>query len=108
MPLAGINRAQWLMLRGVLARARGDAGEAVKRHSEAAALLAQLPPAHPLRLRNALDLAIAQWLAQGAGDRTALAAARADYIQLWPAGSAWKEIPEARTATPAVWQRVVL
>ena len=108
VPLAGINRAQWLMLRGVLARAHGDAGEAVKRHSEAAALLAQLPPAHPLRLRNALDLAIAQWLAQGAGDRSALAAARADYIQLWPAGSAWKEIPEARTATPAVWQRVVL
>ncbi len=108
-PLVGTNRAQLLMLRGVLARQRGDARGAVALHTEAAVLFAaELPLAHPLRRRNALDLAIAQWLAQGAGDRTALQAARADYAQSWPPGSAWKEIPDAQTASLAVWQRVVL
>jgi tRNA A-37 threonylcarbamoyl transferase component Bud32 len=109
VPLAGVNRAQWLVLRGVIARQRGDARGAVALHAEAAALLAaDLPPAHPLRLRNALDLAIARWLALGAGDRAALAMARDDYVRGWPPGSAWKDVPDARSASAVDWQRVVL
>ena len=109
LQLAGINRAQRLALRGVLARQRGDATGAAALHAEADALFAaELPPDHPLRLRNALDLTVAQWLAGGAGDRSALAAARASYAQIWPAGSAWKQLPDAQAGTPAVWQRMVL
>ena len=109
IPLAGVNRAQWLMLRGVIARQRGDARSAVALHDEAAALLAaDLPVSHPLRLRNALDLAIARWLAQGAVDRRALATARDDYVRAWPPGSAWKDVPDANSASAADWQRVVL
>jgi len=109
VPLAGVNRAQWLMLRGVIARQHGDSRGAVALHAEAAALLAaELPATHPLRLRNALDLAIARWLALGAGDRAALAMARDDYVRGWPPGSAWKNVPDARSASAVDWQRVVL
>ncbi|MGM9479968.1 protein kinase domain-containing protein [Roseateles sp. NT4] len=109
LPLAGIHRAQVLVLQGVLARQSGDAGGAVALHTQAAALLAaELPRDHPLRLRTALELALAQWLAGGAGDRSALSAARADYVRAWPQGSAWKDVPDAQTATSAAWQRVVL
>ena len=109
LQLAGINRAQRLALHGVLARQRGDATGAAALHAEADALFAaELPPDHPLRLRNALDLTVAQWLAGGAGDRSALAAARANYAQIWPAGSAWKQLPDAQAGAPAVWQRMVL
>lgn len=108
-PLAGVDQGLALELKGVLARHAGDDAGAVARHAEAATLFAaELPPEHPLRLKNAFNLALARWLAGGAGDRSNLANAAAHCLQPWPADSAWRQIPDVHKADPAVWRRVVL
>jgi serine/threonine-protein kinase len=112
--LVPADLAQTLDLLGTLARRQGDAGTAVARHAEAAALLAAaLPAGHPLRARNAVLAAVAAFERDAPGpataaDRAALESAILRYLATLPAGSAWRQMPDARTAGPADWRNLVL
>ena len=112
LPLAGVDAAVTLDLQGTLARVTGNAPSAAMWHTQAAPLLAaELPPEHPLRLKNALNLALAHGLSAPGADSQALRAAAAAYQQAWPAGSAWRLLPDSRSVGPvdhAAWRRLVL
>lgn len=112
--LAAVDLAQALDLQGSLLRMRGDLPRAQGLHREAAALLGeQLPADHLLRLRNAVLSELATWLANtqagnADADRSALQQAVLRYRDALPATSAWRQLPDARTAAPAAWQLPVL
>jgi hypothetical protein len=108
-PLAPLDLAQTLDLLGILARVQGQPQQALARHAEAAALLeAGLPAGHPLRLRNALLSATAAWVAGAVPQPGALQDAAERYLASLPAASAWRHIPDARTADRSAWQAMVI
>lgn len=99
---AALELAQVLDLQGALARKRGAADEAVRRHAEAAARLAALPAEHPLRRRNRVEAARAAALRQpGPAADAALAAAVDPYLQELPADSGWQPLLKSLRAGPA-------
>jgi hypothetical protein len=112
--LATVDLAQALDLQGSLLRMRGDLARAQGLHREAGSLLGeQLPAEHLLRLRNAVLIELAAWLAhtqagQPDADRSALQQAVLRYRDALPATSAWRQLPDARTAAPAAWQQQML
>lgn len=97
-----VDLAQALDLLGAAARRAGDLPLAARRHAAAGELLARaLPPQHPLRLRNAVDQALAAASGPGA-DRGALAAAVRPYLDWLPPDSGWRPVLTRLMADPAV------
>lgn len=101
---AGVDLAQALDLLGAAERREGRFAAAGVLHAEAAALLAEaIPPDHPLRLRNALDAALAQALGESPTPQAlhALAAAVQRYQDRLPADSGWRQVLGTLPAHPA-------
>ena len=99
-------------LRGALARHQQQYDTALAHHARAAALLApMLPASHPLRLRNALDSALARVLRAGGAAGVAADAllqdAAARYLDVLPADSAWRPMVQTVLAKPAAGLQMV-
>ena len=107
-PASALDLALVWDLRGALSRQQQQHDTALAHHARAAALLApMLPAGHPLRLRNALDSALARVLRSGGPADAALHEAAARYLNVLPADSAWRPMVQALLAKPAAGLQMV-
>ncbi|WP_280155072.1 serine/threonine-protein kinase [Piscinibacter sp. XHJ-5] len=82
---------------------------AIAAHERAAELLARtLPASHPLRLRNALEQALANTLRHGAAGAEPLRQAAQRYLEGLPAESAWRPLVQRLLTEPEAGISMVL